>query len=316
MEMEYNIVKKNLEYSEIKETKIEDRKILLNENSHSDEYSPIIESNTNSYVNIISSSEENNLKGDNTNINSKRYKFISKFEKFISDGPLTSSEFIRYRFNLEKLLHNEQKCHTAVELQNISSNDKYSLNFNDIYENYRGIEFHRLNLCSTCLRWKVDRSHHCKQCGKCVLKMDHHCPWLANCVGFRNYKYFCLTVFYGFILTLIIFFTFWEVVFEVNMRNDSSLFKCCFYTITYIINFGMLSFLTWLITTNLSLVLSNQTTIERADRERFATNGTKSFNCYDLGVYRNFQSVFGSFPILWLLPIYANYKGQGIIFDS
>jgi len=32
--------------------------------------------------------------------------------------------------------------------------------------------------------------------GQCVLKMDHFCPWVGNTVGFRNYKFFLLFLFY------------------------------------------------------------------------------------------------------------------------
>jgi hypothetical protein len=273
----------------------------------------------------VSASEEDVFKTTPKGVSSKRYKFIREIGNFIEEGPLTSTEFIRYRRNLERYLNNKintsgisynQNNFSALEMQNISSEDRLNYNYEDIFENFRGVDFNKLTLCTTCLRWKVDRAHHCKQCGKCVLKMDHHCPWLANCIGFRNYKFFCLTIFYGMVTSLIIFFTFWEVVIAINLDYEESILKCTVLTMTYICNFGMMCFLSWLFGNNWSLLLSNQTTIEKSDKDRFATTGIKSFNFYDQGSLRNFTSVFGSNPLLWLLPLAPNYKGDGIIFDS
>ena len=51
--------------------------------------------------------------------------------------------------------------------------------------------------CQTCNYMKPQRTHHCRICQKCILKMDHHCPWISNCVGYYNYKYFCLFIWYS-----------------------------------------------------------------------------------------------------------------------
>lgn len=51
---------------------------------------------------------------------------------------------------------------------------------------------------------------------------------------------------------------------------------------------------------HLSLILSNNTTLENLDAKRTKTPITRE---YDLGRYNNWISVFGKKKILWFLPI-------------
>lgn len=55
---------------------------------------------------------------------------------------------------------------------------------------------HDNGICHKCTSLKVPRSHHCKTCGTCVLKMDHHCSWIGKCVGYYNYRYYFMFMFY------------------------------------------------------------------------------------------------------------------------
>jgi hypothetical protein len=239
----------------------------------------------------------------------ERKYFVKKFDEIISETPMTSNEGINLRNEINKFLNKERLVNHSND---VTVDVKEDLNHKSDLINYK--ELSKMNLCATCLRLKIERSHHCRLCGKCVLKMDHHCPWLANCIGFRNYKYFLLTHFYGLISTMIVAFTYWEVIINANLNHFTETFIISYTIFIYVMNLGLFSFLFYLFWINWKLAFLGLTVIENADRERFPS--IKSENIYNLGYYKNFQKVFGKNPLTWFLPICANYEGEGIFYEK
>lgn len=264
----------------------------------------------------------------------EKFNFLNKFTETISNGPLHSKEAEKISDTITYFMKETPKSNIYDKEDNnnlslvIQENDTIAIlpnnktdknttkndDDNDIFEAFMSLDLTKTLLCGTCLRIKIERSHHCRLCGKCVLKMDHHCPWLANCIGFRNYKFFLLIHFYGFIASIIIAATYWEVIVNDQANEKTSLFKCWLSLFIYLCNFGLLCFLSWLIIVNWKLAFNNLTVIENSDKERFPS--TKAMNIYDIGKYKNFCSVFGSNPLIWFLPISPNIKGNGLTFEN
>lgn len=236
--------------------------------------------------------------------NQKFQQNLKNFSNQISEGPLTSTENIK----LIKTLGFENPVPTLDE-ESISLLKKED----DPFNKYINIDFRKVLLCGTCLRWKVERSHHCRQCGKCVLKMDHHCPWLGTCIGFRNYKYFLLLQLHGLISTTIVFLSLIEALVNHSMNENTNLLTLVLLLFGWVSDGCLLSFLLWLFCINWRLLFRGETVIESSDKQRFPSNHTP--NIYDLGPYKNFTTVFGTNPLFWFFPIFPNYHGEGINYE-
>ncbi|KAI8919025.1 DHHC palmitoyltransferase-domain-containing protein [Powellomyces hirtus] len=195
--------------------------------------------------------------------------------------------------------------------------------------------------CKTCKVYKPPRSHHCSVCDRCVLKMDHHCPWLNNCIGHANQGYFlrfvCSVTFSALYCLCLLALRVWDLWHYQNLLEasystpyDPHRPTIDFYTpppegpeVVFLICNLLVLFLLLLTVGILSgyqvyYTSQNITTIESFENERIETlvrqgklaAGDVPVYPYDLGVYRNFQTVLGPHPWLWLLPLPA--PGDGI----
>ena len=192
------------------------------------------------------------------------------------------------------------------------------------------------SMCQKCDSFKPARTHHCHVCQRCILAMDHHCPWMANCIGFYNYRYFVLTLFYltvgcGFCSSLAVYqFSILKYLAQGPNAEPIPKYVLFVFFLTVTAGFAVGLLLVW----HLYLILSGQTTIEfyqrrstpnsRGRRSRPAWYKLAFFhpplesNDYDLGPAQNWARVFGesSNPFAWMLPSFRLPPGDGIRWKS
>lgn len=159
--------------------------------------------------------------------------------------------------------------------------------------------------CRTCFVLKPDRSHHCSVCNRCVLRMDHHCPYINNCVGQHNYKFFMLMLVYGVMETWLISLTMWEGLQASWMDGDSLVFQVVL-GVVYFGNVMLMCVISSFFCFHIYMIANAVTTIEL--KEKMAGKVDKS--PYFTTTYGNFQSVLGSNPLLWLVPVAADGSVQ------
>lgn len=169
--------------------------------------------------------------------------------------------------------------------------------------------------CKWCQKYKPDRCHHCRVCRTCILKMDHHCPWIYNCVGYFNYKYFFLLLFY---CVLDLHFITWGMAETVISSWDIDASFATMFFLLFAETLGI--FLGILITAffcfHCWLMSKAMTTIEFCEKKMPKSGDSQdATSAYDLGVFSNITETLGENPFIWLLPIEAG-TGNGLNYKT
>jgi palmitoyltransferase len=171
---------------------------------------------------------------------------------------------------------------------------------------------------NTCDRAKPPLSHHCSICNKCVLKMDHHCVWMNNCVGFQNYRYFLLYIFYMWmgsvysaVMTCMALRSYAgpEATLDEMVQHFQVTF--IFMILSGSVFIGLSALLGW----HVWLIVSGYGTIEALSTSLPCKASSLKKNPYNLGTIGNFCEVFdvsGRFWwFIWMLPSARRKRGNG-----
>ncbi|KAI7872435.1 DHHC palmitoyltransferase-domain-containing protein [Spinellus fusiger] len=155
--------------------------------------------------------------------------------------------------------------------------------------------------------------------------MDHHCPWINGCVGYRNYKYFCLFIFYTGFYGLWIMCSGFPIVMNIFLYRSDKIDPqwIVLLLITFLFGMTMCGFSV----IHIYYVTHNESTIEHINtrmyeiRVDFDTSGMNyevvsvqpDAQLWDRGAKANWCSVFGDKIWMWFLPMNITL-GDGLTF--
>eukprot|EP00270_Netrium_digitus_P005477 TRINITY_DN17273_c0_g1_i1.p1 TRINITY_DN17273_c0_g1~~TRINITY_DN17273_c0_g1_i1.p1 ORF type:complete len:347 (+),score=55.23 TRINITY_DN17273_c0_g1_i1:84-1124(+) len=172
--------------------------------------------------------------------------------------------------------------------------------------------------CRQCRRPKPPLAHHCHVCNRCVLRMDHHCPWVNNCVGYRNYRFFFVFLFYMWLGCGYAAFMSSLPLFTKAAIDPPPTVVCAF-----VLAIAVFVALTFLLLWHIYLSATSQSTIDfywnRQKRREARKRGMVWVNVYDIGLWGNFASALGvrgcwRVVLMLLFPSAHTPPGDGVRF--
>ena len=124
-----------------------------------------------------------------------------------------------------------------------------------------------------------------------------------NCVGFHNYKFFLMLLFYAGLACLLIAASYWEAVVHAasNVTTGFAYLYSIFvaFFLAAVLAIVLLSFLTFHM---LWLVIPNFTTIEFCEKRKDPSSVYSSYSPFSHGCKENFYATMGKNCLLWFFP--------------
>ena len=168
-----------------------------------------------------------------------------------------------------------------------------------------------------------------------MLQYQHFSVVLNTAVGFYNYKFYLLSLFYGTLSSAWVVAATLPEVLLLAQRTDShaaqmeqlrkyahTLFSLesgaevveLSTLITCVLNFCILLPCALLLTFHLFLIAHGRTAYEWRQVRAGVRSGSESL--FDYGMVNNFALTLGVYPLLWLLPVRTGIEGNGIFYPE
>jgi len=179
-------------------------------------------------------------------------------------------------------------------------------------EQMNGVAVNEEQISYALSKARPPRASFSRKARRIVLKADHYCVWVGKWIGFENYRYFYIQVFWS----IVYFISFFGMIYPDLKRVIFDGFEFSFLrVITYvygIVALGFSIFLIRLFWFHSWLISTNQTTLE------VLYDVYPYENPFDLGCYMNFKQVFGPTKCIpcWMCPIPYSTNADGFTFEK
>lgn len=180
-----------------------------------------------------------------------------------------------------------------------------SLNLNPFEKGSIETEQGEMDICDICRTSRPSRSFHCFTCDRCFLLMYKHSYWLDICIGFTNYKFYTLFLFYALLVCMLSIGCFIHGTVLHKIDEIGSILVPMIIALT--LQVFVFLFVLFELCTAIYSILINQTIEER----KYLPSSSKI--SYNLGYKNNWKMIMGHRWYMWFLPMWST-EGNGLTF--